>query len=50
MFISPLLCYPHQVTQSTASFSLLDMLLITSFFSSVNFVIVGDVGEAVDDV
>jgi hypothetical protein len=49
MFISTFLCYPHQVAQSTASFPLLDMLLITSFFSSVNLVIVG-VGEAVDDV
>jgi hypothetical protein len=50
MFISPFLSYPHQVAQSTASFPLLDMLLITSFFNTVNFVIVGVVGEAVDDV
>jgi len=50
MFISPFPCYAHQVAQSTASFSLLDILLITSFFSSVNFVIVVGFGEAIDDV
>jgi hypothetical protein len=50
MFISLFPCYPGQVAQSTASFPLLDMLLLTFFFNSVNFVIVGVVGEAVEDV
>jgi len=39
MFISLFPCYPRQVAQSTASFPLLDMLLLTFFFNSVNLIL-----------